>query len=530
LDDHREGDAPVRPHDVFPLTLRTRLASPEQPATPERFERARTAPVDARHLAPLFVGLGLVVVVIAVTIYGFTLSWTGDHPSPVALGVLRTTIIGGAAQFAIYGLAALALIFLLARRPTRRRLIVGGASIAGGAIVAGIVLTIVGVTNVLGVSLSATMSAWIVAGFAVTALGIASFWAAKGWRTIGVAFSIVFVLLAGTLGVNADFGLDPTIGALAGVSTLSTVTVPVIHATPTPTPTLLDGGALWANWVPDSQMMTEGVVHQVVIPGTISGFTARPAGIYYPPAAFAKNAPALPLVIMMMGQPGNPDPSWNEAILDQLQAQNHGLAPIVLVADQIGNPAVDPLCLNTAKYGNAETYVTQDVVNWARTHLHVLQDPAHWTIAGYSNGGECAVAFGAKYPNIWGNVVDVSGEPYPGSNESGAVLSSIFHGDSAAYQATWPVNIMATKKYADTVGIFTVGSNDGEYRKAALSVSAAATAAGWKTSYFEIPGGGHVATALSGGLADAYSILYPRLGLSKPATTSTPAPTSTSPG
>jgi hypothetical protein len=58
----------------------------------------------------------------------------------------------------------------------------------------------------------------------------------------------------------------------------------------------------------------------------------------------------------------------------------------VLVADQIGNPVVDPLRLDTVRYGNAKTYVTKDVVDWARTPLHVLQDAAHWTVAGYSNG------------------------------------------------------------------------------------------------------------------------------------------------
>ena len=522
MDDHREGDAPARPRDVFPLTLRARLAPPEQ------FGRAKTAPVNGHHLAPLIVGLGLVVLVIALTVFGFTLSWTGDHRSPLALGVLRTQIIGGAAQFAIYGLAALALIFLLARRPTRRRLIVAGASIAGGAIVAGIVLTIVGVTNVLGVALSATMTAWIVAGFAFTALGIASFWAAKGWRTIGVAVSIVLVLLAGTLGVNADFGLDPTVGALAGVSTLDAITVPVIKSTPQARPTALDGGALWANWVPPADMPKVGSASTVDIPGTISGFAARPAGIYYPPASLVKNPPALPLVIMMMGQPGNPDPQFQEQVLDQFAVDHQGLAPIVIVADQIGNPAVDPLCLNTPRYGNAETYITQDVVNWARTHLKILSDPAHMTIAGYSNGGECALAFGSKFPSIWGNVLDISGEQYPGADESGAVLSSIFHGNQAAYQATWPTNILATGTYPNTVGIFTVGSNDLVYRRVAMTVSAAAAAAAWKTTYFEVPNGGHVLVALNGGLVEGYTVLYPRLGLSKPALT--PAPTSTSPG
>jgi poly(3-hydroxybutyrate) depolymerase len=522
LDDHRASDAPGRPPEVYPHRLQL------SPNRNELVEGENGSPAGRR--APLIVGIALVVVVAALTAYGFTVNWTGTHRSSFALEVLRTQIIGGAAQLIVYALAAVGVVFLLVRRPSRRRVIVAGAAIVGGALLGWIVLAVVAATNVLGVALSVTTSAWVIAGFAGAALGVASFWAAKGWRTIGIAFSIVFILLAGTLGVNADFGLDPTVGALAGVSTLNTVTIPTVKPTPNPIPTALDDGALWANWVPPAGMATEGVVHQVVIPGTISGFNARPAGIYYPPAAFAKNAPALPLVIMMMGQPGNPDPSWHEAILDQLQAQNHGLAPIVLVADQLGNPAVDPLCLNTAKYGNAETYITQDVVNWARTHLHVLQDPSHWTIAGYSNGGECAAAFGSMYPNIWGNVVDISGEPYPGSNQSTAVLASIFHGDRAAYEATWPAKIMATKTYPDTVGIFTVGSNDAQYRQSALTVSAAARAAGWKTSYFEVPGGGHVATALSGGLAYAYSILYPRLGLSKPPPTSTPTPSSTSPG
>jgi enterochelin esterase-like enzyme len=507
----------------FPARLRPNAAASGAPTVsfgPKRERAGRGA---------LFTGLALAAAAIAGVIFLASLDWSGTKKSPLALEILRIQIIGGVAQATVYVLAAGALVFLIARAPTRRRVLVGAAAVVGGALIAVAVLMIVALTNVLGVGLSATTSAWVIAGFAGLALGVASFWSARGWRAIGTSFAIVLVLLAGTLGVNADFGLDPSVGALAGVSTLSVVTIPPVKAASTPTPTAahtpLDDGALWANWVAPKDMMPVGVVHQVVIPGLISGFTARPAGIYFPPAAFAKNAPALPLVIMMMGQPGNPDPSWHEAILDQLQARDGGLAPIVLVADQTGNPAVDPLCLNTTRYGNSETYITQDVVNWARTHLHVLQDPAHWTIAGYSNGGECAVAFGAKFPNIWRNVVDISGEAYPGADESSAVLSSVFHGNLAAYQATWPSTILAKGTYPDTVAIFTVGGNDPAYMRVAKTMSADAAAAGWKTSYFEIPGGGHAASALSGGLADAYTILYPRLGLSAPAGTATPTPT-----
>lgn len=141
-----------------------------------------------------------------------------------------------------------------------------------------------------------------------------------------------------------------------------------------------------------------------MIPGTLSGFTARPAGIYLPPAALVDSPPALPLVVMMMGQPEDPDPRFAAESLNEFAAQNRGLAPIIIVADQLGNSLVDDLCLDTARFGNAETYINKDVVDWARSNLNVIGDARHWTVAGYSHGGQCAISFGAKYPEIWGNI------------------------------------------------------------------------------------------------------------------------------
>jgi enterochelin esterase-like enzyme len=156
------------------------------------------------------------------------------------------------------------------------------------------------------------------------------------------------------------------------------------------------------------------------------------------------------------------------------------------------------------------------VVNWARTHLHVLQYPASWTVAGYSSGGECAVSFGAKYPGIWGNVLDVSGESYPGWGTRSQVAATVFHGNWSAYSETWPVNLLAGHKYSNLIGIFTVGSDDDTYRPQAIQISNAAKNAGWKTTYVEVPNGGHGEAALIGGLQDGYNVLYPRLGLSAP--------------
>ncbi|MES2170259.1 MAG: alpha/beta hydrolase-fold protein [Actinomycetota bacterium] len=460
------------------------------------------------------------LVVIGSVVYLTSLTWTGIHQSAVALAILRIQIIGGMVPVVVNLLAGIAVLFLLIRRPTRGRIIAAGAGIGAGAIVAIAIVWILDATNALSVPLGTAATAWSIGGLAAIGLAIASFWTSRGWRIVGAAVSIVVVVVAATIGVDTDFGLDPTVGALAGVSTEKVLKLAQVDPTPTAasTPKLLAGGALWANWLPSGPMQAVGSVGQVDIPNTVSGFNARPAGLYLPPAALVANPPALPLVIMMMGQPGNPDPDFQETALDPLSARHNGLAPIVLVADQIGNPATDPLCLNTPNYGNAETYITQDVVGWARTHLHVLQDAAHWTIAGYSNGGECAVSFGAKYPAIWGNVLDISGEKYPGSQNPSATLAKVFHGDSAAYQATWPINLLAKDVYPDTVGIFTVSSNDYGYLQAAKDVNAAAQAAGWTTTYFEVPNGGHVLGALNGGLQEGYSILYPRLGLSQPGT------------
>ena len=45
----------------------------------------------------------------------------------------------------------------------------------------------------------------------------------------------------------------------------------------------------------------------VIIPATVSGFRARDAHLYLPPAVLVPNPPELPVLVMMMGLPGGPD-------------------------------------------------------------------------------------------------------------------------------------------------------------------------------------------------------------------------------
>jgi enterochelin esterase-like enzyme len=433
--------------------------------------------------------------------------------------LLKFVIIDSPFVGAVYAFGVVAVLYLAARKPTRRWVITGATAIAAGLAGAFLTLWIVNSTGVLGVGLSVTTSVWVYAVFSAICLAIANLWRSRVIRKIIAALSIALFLLVGAVGINSDFGLDRTIGDFVGISTQKTVVLPRVQPVPSQPPKLLADGALWANWKAPADMPSAGTTSQVVIPNTASGFPSRPAGLYLPPAALVKNPPALPLVIMLMGQPGNPDPSFQAAALNAFAARHNGLAPIVLVADQLGNPAQDPFCLDTAKYGKAETFLSIDVVNWARTHLHVLQDASHWTIAGYSNGGECALSLGARFATTWGNVLDISGEEYPGSEHPAKTLASVFGGNQAAYNAVKPLNVLPTQHYPDTTAIFTVGSDDPRYIVQAKRVAEATRAAGWQVTYFEVPNGGHVLGALNGGLNEGYRTLYPRLGLSQPGTT-----------
>ena len=407
-------------------------------------------------------------------------------------------------------LSGAALVLLLLRRARHWPQV---AAIAVGAGAAAAVLTLL-ITDqwlhLFGPPLAWHTRAWTLALFLGLFLSGASWWKSRPWRKVFACCTAVLLLLTATVGINAYYGLNKTVASLAGISLERPLKLnPVVpHAVP------VNGPPLWKTWAAPADMPSRGTTGTAAIPGTESGFHSRPAGIYLPPAAETANPPALPLMVMMMGQPGNPDPQYVAGVLNDYAAQHNGLAPIVIVADQLGDPTVDNLCLDTALYGHPETYINKDVVNWASKHLNIIHDRRYWTIAGYSHGGQCAISFAAKYPQLWGNVLDISGEEYPGAEDPAANLQNVFGGKQAAYDAQKPVTILGQHHYRDTEAVVTISSDDGAFLTGAQHVSAAATKAGMKTSYFEIPNGGHLVRALNEGLQKGFATLYPRLGLS----------------
>ncbi len=434
--------------------------------------------------------------------------------------ILNTPVLDGPVPVILY-VAALALaVYLLVRAPGRGRLAASGVGILVGTVAAIVTYAVSNLTNAFGEQLQIEILWWAIGAFGAVGLAVANLWRSRWWRKAIAVLAIPVFVAAGAVGINAVYGLNATVADMVGISVTHPIALPVSHPAPSAVPawTPQDGTSLYQAWRAPADMPKLGRQGTVTIPATESGFRARAAGLYLPPAALVPDAPELPLVILMMGYPGNPNPNRVAKVVDQYQQAHEGLAPIVLVADQVGTQG-DPTCTDSRMYGNAETYVTKDVVTWARTNLHVIQDPKYWAIMGYSNGGGCAIKYGALMPKTFGNIVDISGEPFPGSVHPNLAIQRAFAGNAKAFEAAKPMNIMRKANpwaYDGVHAVFTYGALDPKYGPDQKRMSEFARTMGMTVTLTAIPGAVHVGPAFTGGVAAGLDVLYPLWGLSRP--------------
>ncbi|MFF2315826.1 alpha/beta hydrolase-fold protein [Arthrobacter sp. NPDC058097] len=401
----------------------------------------------------------------------------------------------------------LAVLYLLAR-PGLTRLRTAGLAVAAGAAAGVLTLLICEAgLNIFGLPLDTDTRAWVVAAFGGVALALANLWRTRWWRKIAAVAAIALFISTAALGINAAYGLNATLGALLGLNTTGHLALPKLDPKP------VSRQPLWKTWKAPAGMPASGRSGAVTIPATASGFRARDARLYLPPAALVPNPPPLPVLVMMMGQPGGPEQDKSSVReLNALARQNHGLAPITLTIDQLGNPFINPVCVDS-DMGKVYTYVTKDVVNYIRRNLNVDPRRAEWAVGGYSNGGECALSFGAKRPDLFGTILDISGELKPLNGTEAHTVSVIFKGNHEAFAAEEPANIMKARRYPDELAIFTSGSLDRVYGPQAAAAAQDAQEAGMRTRSFVGNGVGHRGDALDFGVRTGLPLLYPRFGL-----------------
>jgi enterochelin esterase-like enzyme len=424
---------------------------------------------------------------------------------------------------ALVDLVAIALVALaLVGRP-RRRVVLAVAGAAVGVVVGLLICWLVtDVIDPFGVSLSPMSRAWVAAAFGGVGSVIAAVGRGPRIRRVAAGFAIPAVLLAGAFGVNADFGQYPTIGSLTGrpvapplpasLLTLQALGAPGIHLTDTHHAT-----ALWARST-SASMPRHGVVGTVSIPGTQSRFPARPAYLYLPPAALVPHPVALPVLVLLSGQPGAPANAIESGqvarIFDAFAAAHHGLAPIVVIPDQLSAPQVNPMCVDSS-IGNSASYLLVDVPRWIRTHLTVQVTPDAWAIGGYSQGGTCSLQLSVAHPELFGGMVDMCGEIAPSNGDLAHTIATGFAGKRSSYEAALPLHIIAGKHFRNSLAILGSGQFDTVYGPPDVALSAALRASGVRVSLVTSPGTSHDWHTVQWILRTQLDPLYRQFGLER---------------
>jgi hypothetical protein len=370
--------------------------------------------------------------------------------------------------------------------------------------------------GILGIPPTGVDRWWAVATFAGLGIVVVSL-VRRRWlvRVVAVVAALSFIV-AGGLAINRDGGLFPHVSDVLGVSSVPDLRLPQAVTTEPSGPF---NPELYRAWSPPLGMPASGRYGSVDIPGVVSKFTARPAIVYLPPAALVRNPPALPVLIVMSGQgPGAApynvvDAGHFVSTMDRIAAAHHGLAPIVVIPDQLKSPTNNPMCVN-GPLGNSATYLTVDVPRWVRDHFRVETGPAAWAVGGFSEGGTCAVQLAAKYPQTFGSFIDVSGQRAP---ELGSLASTIrrgFSGSVAAYLAAVPENVMKKHgPYLHTNAFFAAGANDSRYGPQLPIVAKAARTSGMKVEVYIVPNASHDWSAAARGLSHGAHWLMPLIGL-----------------
>ena len=346
------------------------------------------------------------------------------------------------------------------------------------------------------------------------ALGAALWqWPRVGWRRRTVALASVPLLAASAgLVINAYYSYLPTVGDLLGAPLPGQVDARQLVSGPFGTPVAFQSTR--------TRTTSEvGTVASVDIPAPVSHFPHRKAYIWVPPVYFSTPRPHLPVLMLIVGTPGSPD-DWLRgggalALANAWAAGHNGYAPMMVLPDANGSLLGDTECVDGPR-GNAETYLTVDVVTFMRQAFGAAMDPQQWAIAGLSEGGTCALDLATRHPARFATFADFSGDAAPTLGSSARTVSALYGGSRSALRAHDPTTWFASATSAGVEGFFAVGSADHGHLRTDERIAQIANRDGMRTRIDIIPGGRHSFRTWAQALRDAYPWIVSRLSLRDP--------------
>jgi enterochelin esterase-like enzyme len=123
----------------------------------------------------------------------------------------------------------------------------------------------------------------------------------------------------------------------------------------------------------------------------------------YTPAGFNPGRDRYPLLLLFDGIRYTSSTSPANVILDNLIADKR-IPPLVAILVSNTNRTVDLSC--SADFAD---FIARELVPWAREKYHATADPDKTVVAGSSIGGLAASFAGLTHPEVFGNVLSLSG-------------------------------------------------------------------------------------------------------------------------
>src|SRR5665647_673423 len=164
--------------------------------------------------------------------------------------ILMLNIVDGRVVLVFAFLSAVALVYLIIRRatqhgeggrrplswnPTRRWLLtlLAGAGVGAFAAIAILFVSEV-MLNAFGLPLDQDTHAWVIGAFAAIGIAIVNLWNSRWWRKAIAAVAILIFIATATLGINAGYGLNPTLASLLNVEVGHPLVLPHPVSSPRP--------------------------------------------------------------------------------------------------------------------------------------------------------------------------------------------------------------------------------------------------------------------------------------------------------
>ncbi len=410
---------------------------------------------------------------------------------------MTISLVGWASVAVVVGLLAVVVAALAIRARGRSRFLAVRTLLWSLVATAGVAL-VLHATGLVPLDIPRWFYAVAVLPFIGPALAVA---AGRSLRAPGRVLAVACLplgLLASVVVVNQHYRYWPTVGALLGRDHSD----PMLDATTVLRLAGADPTDATAATAAPAGPASQGRLVDISIPAASSGFHARTARVWLPPGFLTDPDRPRPVVELLGGTPSWTS-DWTRAAAidttaDHVAAAHDGEAPILVMVDPNGSAFGDTECV-----GASEHYITEDVPAFIESHFAVPATRTSWAIAGYSEGGTCAVTLALRHPDRYSAFADMAGDAHPDVGGHSHTVRALFGGSESAYAAHDPDTLLTTQRFSDLAGWFGVGRADGSPRRATIRLANEAQAAGVEVQQYACAGGhdfGFVGHALSAAL------------------------------